>query len=571
MAESTYWNRFWRRRVSRRGLLGGSAVAAAGVGAAALVGCNSGGGGGNGGNGGGTPRPDVPEGSPIPGGTITQGRTIAALGIDPHVDLTGLDIVSMMYSYMYSWDAASESIILNNLATDFENPDPLNFIFTLRDDVRVWPAPYGGAAADKVITSEDCVSSFKRRGEALTAPDKRFPKRIERFDAPNPTTFSFVMSRPFVPAIREMANATWAIVPSEFADTNLSQVAYGSGPMMMEEFRGQERIVLTRHPNYFCAPKPWVDTWRLIVITEDSSLLAAFRNGDHDINGAFLDRERAEEFGEDDDFEVFKAPSLFYPVVHIKMKDPWRDIRVREAFSLAINRDELIDTIQDGEGNYSGPIQWPQFNWALPQEELRAFYKFDQDRARELLAEAGVPNPSARLKLPDLSAPSIVGQIAELIQNQVNQVGFQIELDAIELGTFISSVILPGNFDLAFFPNLPYDEPDRPLSFYHSLGVTGTGNWTNYTNPDLDVLIDAQSEEFDPVKRKEIILEAQRMILPEFGPQITTTGGFNYAANWKHVQYGPEGRSAFGGLDTDSPEEGVEFCPFPSEVWTEKD
>jgi peptide/nickel transport system substrate-binding protein len=567
MAESTYWNRFWRRRISRRGLLGGGAVAAAGVGAAALVGCNTNGG-GNGGSG--TPRPVVPAGSPIPGGTITQGRTIAALGIDPHIDLTGLDIVFMMYSYLYSWDPVNEEAVMNNLATEFENPDPLNFIFTIRDDVHVWPAPYGGPIADKLITSEDCRVSFERRGTALTAPDKRFPKRIERYDTPNPTTFSFVMSRPFVPAIREMANATWAIVPAEMRDTNLSQVAYGSGPMMLEEFRGQERIVLIRNPNYFCAPKPWVDTWRFIVITEDASLLAATKNGDHDINGAFLDRERAEDFDADDNFVVGKAPSLFYPVVHFKMKDPWKDVRVREAFSLAINRNELIDTIQDGEGNYSGPIQWPQFNWALPQEELRAFYKFDPDRARELLAEAGVPNPSARMKLPDLAAPSIVGQIAELIQNQVNQVGFRVELDAVELGAFIANTILPGNFDLAFFPNLPYDEPDRPLSFYHSLGVTGTGNWTNYTNPDLDVLIEAQAEEFDPVKRKEIILEAQRMILPEFGPQITTTGGFSYSAHWKHVQFGPEGRAVPGGLDEEAPPPGAEFCPYPSEVWTEK-
>ena len=66
----------------------------------------------------------------------------------------------------------------------------------------------------------------------------------------------------------------------------------------------------------------------------------------------------------------------------MKMRDPWRDIRVREALDLAINRDEIIDVIQDGEGNYNGPIQWPQFKWALPQEELRDFYQYDPSRRR---------------------------------------------------------------------------------------------------------------------------------------------------------------------------------------------
>lgn len=550
-------------------MLGGAAVGAAGVGAAALVGCNSSGGGNGNGNGSSSGVPAV--GSPVPGGTITSGRSVASLGIDPHIDLTGLDIDSVMYSYMYSWDPVAEEAILNNLAAEFENPDPLTFLFTIRDDVKAWPAPYGREAAGEIITSADCEASFMRRGTALTAPDKRFPQRIDRYETPDDTHFNFYLSRPFIPAVREMANATWAIVPKKVIDANpsLSQIAAGSGPFMMEEFRGQERIVLIRHPEHFCAPKPWLDTWRHIVITEDSSLLAAFRNGDHDINGAFLDRERAEDFDADENFVVHKAPSLFYPVVHFKMRPPWDNVKVREAFSLAVNRDELIDTIQDGEGNYNGPIQWPQFNWALPQEELRQFYKFDQDRARELLAEAGVPNPTATMKIPDLPAPSIIGRTAELIQNQVNQVGFNIELDPIELGAFISSTILPGNFDLAFFPNLPYDEPDRPLAFYHSQGVTGTGNWTNYTNPELDELIDAQAEEFDPEKRKEIILEAQRMILPEFGPQLTFTGGFNYSAHWNHVGFGPQGAQSFGGLATDELPD-VDFCPFGSEIWTTK-
>jgi peptide/nickel transport system substrate-binding protein len=567
MADSTYWNRFWRRRISRRGLIGGAAVGAAGLGAAALVGCNSSGGGGNG-NGG--PDAGVAEGTPVPGGTITIGRTIASLGIDPHIDLTGLDIDVLMYSYMYSWDPVSEEVILNNLASEFEHPDPVTFLFTIRDDVKVWPEPYGREAAGEIMTSEDCEASFKRRGTALTAPDKRFPQRIERYETPDATHFNFFLSEPFIPSVREMANATWAIVPKKILDAhpNLSQIAAGSGPFMLEEFRGQERIILKRHPDYFCNPKPWLNEWRSIVITEDSSLLAAFRKGDHDINGAFLDRERAEDFEDDGDKVVRKAPSLFYPVVHFKMRPPWNDIKVREAFSLAVNRDELIDTLQDGEGNYSGPIQWPQFNWALPQEELREFYKFDPDRARELLAEAGVPNPSAKLKLPDLAAPSIVGRTAELIQNQVRQVGFNLELDPIELGAFIVNTILPGNFDLAFFPNLPYDEPDRPLSFYHSKGVTGTGNWTNYNNPELDVLIEAQAEEFDAEKRKEIILEAQRMILPEFGPQLTFTAGFSYSAYWNHVNFGPQGAQPFGGLVTEELDPDVEFCPFGSEIWT---
>jgi len=559
MAESTYWNRFWRRRISRRAVLGAGAVGALGAASAAVLGCNDGGNGNGNGNGNG---PDG-SGTPVAGGGVTQGRLLNALGIDPHIDLTGLDVDELLYTYLYSWNRFTEEAVYNNLATDFEHPDDLTFIYTIRPDVVAWPT---GPAAGEALTSTDCVESFKRRGTAITAPDKRFPQRIDHYETPNDTTFKFVMSRRFVPAVREMANATWAIVPAKVLDkyVSLSQTASGTGPFMLKEFRGSERIVLERHPNYFLKPRPWLDTYTYIVITESSSLLAAFRGGQHDINGAVLTKSTAQEFIDDAKYKVSFAPSLFYPVIHMKMRDPWRDIRVRKALDLAMNRKEIIDVIQDGEGGYNGPIQWPQFKWALPQQEVRDFYPWDVDQAKALLKEAGHPQITAKMKYPEVPGAPIVADIAVILKSQLEKVGINLELDAVELGAFIGNTLLPGNFDLAFFPNLPYDEPDRPLSFYHSKGVTGSGNWTNYTNPELDKLIDAQSEEFDEPTRIEIVQRAQRMILPEHGPQLTLTGGIGYFARWSHVNLGPADN------DLETPVPGAVYGPAGADIWTEK-
>jgi ABC-type transport system substrate-binding protein len=139
-------------------------------------------------------------------------------------------------------------------------------------------------------------------------------------------------------------------------------------------------------------------------------------------------------------------------------------------------------------------------------------------------------------------------------------VNINVDLQEVELGAFIGSTLLPGNFDLSFFPNLPYDEPDRPLSFYHSLGVTGNGNWTNYTNPELDKLINKQATQFDETARQQTIFEAQRMILKERGPQLTMTGDYAYSARWWYVHFPYN-------IDQDVPEDvnpnGVDF-------WTER-
>jgi ABC-type transport system substrate-binding protein len=171
----------------------------------------------------------------------------------------------------------------------------------------------------------------------------------------------------------------------------------------------------------------------------------------------------------------------------------------------------------------------------------------DLDRAKRLMAQAGHEDGlEIRMKVPKMPGVPIVGQLAALIREQVAKVGVVISLEELEVGTFIANAVLPGNFDIAFFPQLPYDEPDRPLSFYHPRGVFGGLSW-NYAgrpdfkdlvNPDIVTLIDAQSVDVNAESRTESILRVQRLILKERGPQITLPSGYFYNAHWKYV-YNP--------------------------------
>jgi ABC-type transport system substrate-binding protein len=142
MEDSNYWTRLNRRRISRRALLSAGATTALGAAAATVVGCGGGNGNGNGGSSGGdgpvgTSEPQV-YGPPVGGGTIVQGRLLNVLGIDPHIDLTGLDIDMRLYSYLYSWKPFEEKAIFNNYALSVETPSPdqTEFIFSLRPDVK---------------------------------------------------------------------------------------------------------------------------------------------------------------------------------------------------------------------------------------------------------------------------------------------------------------------------------------------------------------------------------------------------------------------------------------------------
>src|SRR5437867_2579187 len=118
MSELNYWQRIADRRLGRRRFLAVSGSLALAASTAAVVGC-----------GGGAPQ------APNSGSNVTIGRLTNVLGVDPHIDLTGLDVDALVYSRLYDWDAFADGPIVNNFAESLEQPDHVTFIFSLRKGV----------------------------------------------------------------------------------------------------------------------------------------------------------------------------------------------------------------------------------------------------------------------------------------------------------------------------------------------------------------------------------------------------------------------------------------------------
>ncbi|MDP2949996.1 MAG: ABC transporter substrate-binding protein [Chloroflexota bacterium] len=528
LEHDSYWARALSRRLSRRVALKAGAIAALGAASLALVGCE--GGGKTGPAGTSTPQ----AGQPKYGSTLVQGRAVDPVGLDPHTDLASMDIFVKMYSNLYFLTPGRQAQM--NLAESMEMPDRQTFIFALRQGAKFHDIdPVNG----REITSEDVRYSFTRRGTDILSIDKRFWTLIQRgMETPDPYTFKVTLGQPFVPAFIEMGNPTWCVVPQEAVkrfDT-LKQNAIGSGPYMLQRFVRAESVEMIKNPNFFLPGRPYLDGYKYVVIPSNDTLLAAFKSGQHDVSGAGLDALRVKDLQANKDVTVFKTPNFFYPVLVLNLnRPPFKDIKVREAIDLAIDRQELIDKIAFGEGNFNGPIQWGHTFWALPQDELRAFFRHDADRARQLLAEAGHEGGfSVTLKTANVSG--FWADTVTLIAQQLGRVGINVDLQFMELGTWLATVAFPGNFDMGFAVQLPYDEPDRPLTFYHSLGVTGGGNTAGVLTKDIDQLIEKQRVTFDENERQKIIQDAQRLIIQQHGPHMPLFSSYMYAAFWNRVK-----------------------------------
>ncbi|HEY5472130.1 MAG TPA: ABC transporter substrate-binding protein, partial [Candidatus Limnocylindrales bacterium] len=210
-------------------------------------------------------------------------------------------------------------------------------------------------------------------------------------------------------------------------------------------------------------------------------------------------------------------------------KPPFNDPRVRQTLDIAIDRQDLIDKMAFGDARIAGPIVPDLRPWALPQEELDEFYKMDRAQAKQLLSAAGYPDGlDVDLKVANVADLS---KLATIVMGHLAEVGIRCKLELQELGIHLAQTLYPGNFQMTAYYNLPYPEPDRPLCQWFSKGQAGI-TFSGYNNPEADEWIWKERAEFDPDKRTQIILDAQRFFMKEHGPQISTISDTGYGAYW---------------------------------------
>ena len=198
---------------------------------------------------------------------------------------------------------------------------------------------------------------------------------------------------------------------------------------------------------------------------------------------------------------------------------PFDDVQVRRAANHAVDKDRIIDTVKLGNAHPGyGPI--PDFFLGF-NGELVEYYPYDPDRANRILDEAGWEMGADGVREKDgqrLSGLTIVRQrddyilTAQLVQEMFAEVGIEIELQILEWAALVDA-IWGGEHNYTFMGH-GAGESDVVHTLYHSSNI-GSWNLAQYSNPELDRLIDAQRRAVDPAERSEILKEIQRIVMIE--------------------------------------------------------
>lgn len=382
------------------------------------------------------------EGAGLSDATLNVGAVLAPVSLDLTRD-SGAGIPQLLLYNVY------ETLVKINDSGEFEellaesyelSDDGLTYTFTLRDGVTF--------QSGKPMTSADVKFSFDRNLTDAAAPSiiKETFSKVATVEAPDPATVVVTLkerSRNFLYNIAQ----TSGVIINEAGVADLGATADGTGPFEVTAFSPPDTATLTRFDGYWGEPAQVAEVqWRYI--TDASAMAAGVQSGEIDIV-TNLAPELFPPFADDDNYKVVDGLTNGETILAMNnSKAPLDDVRVRQAISHAINKEDVLQAAESGYGQVIGTHSSPSDPWF---EDLSGKYPYDPERARQLLAEAGVSDITLTLRAPP---PPYAQATAPIVQSQLADVGITVQIENVQFPLWIEEVFTNANYDLTIISHV---------------------------------------------------------------------------------------------------------------------
>jgi len=367
------------------------------------------------------------------------------------------------------------------------------------------------------VTAEAVKFSFERTLK-LKAPPSQFLFFLRSVEAVAPHEVRFTLRTPVPFFLEVLAVPTASIVnPNVLAKANgadfgsrwLSTQTAGSGPYRVSRFEKGQRVTLTPNPHAMRQPAYFTEV-NFLTVKDDATRVIQLAKGAIDIvdpaSGA-SDAWLAARPGVD----VVTGPSPTVAFLHMNNERPlFRDVRVRRAVSLAIDRELIGKAVYQGRASLLHgvlPAGVPGHDAELPLP------RHDPEAARALLREAGVA-PGTPVKFTVVGDGSGASPLALAISSQLEAVGLKVVIERIS--TAARTKIMKGDFDITTQSiNLDFPDPSIVFNFVYNSAMIGGANFPRYRNASVDKLIGQADRTIDRAARAALYQQAQRIVLDE--------------------------------------------------------
>ncbi len=405
-------------------------------------------------------------------------------------------------------DISPELKIVPRLALSWDTTEDGKVItFKLRDGVTFQDGEKFDAAAVKYNIERDKTMPESIRKAELAS--------VESVDVIDPLTVRYTLKKPDSTVLAALTDRAGMMVAPEAAKQAGAKFGLNpvcSGPYTFVERVQQDHITLARNPNYWNAKAFSFDKIVFRTITDSTARLASLRSGDLDIVER-VEPTDVKELEAQKEFKVTSIVSLGYQGLTINVangpqsKTPiGQDKRIRQALSLAIDRQVLMDAVFDGNfipGFQAVPPVSPYYSDKFPPP------KRDLEKAKALLKAAGVEHPVIQVRYPTASRNQ---KVMEVVQAMAAEAGFDIKLISTEFATQMK-VQTDGDYEVVYIGWSGRPDPDGNIySFY----VCGGGlNDNHFCNPEVDKILADTRLTTDVAARKALYEKFDAIVLDD--------------------------------------------------------
>jgi len=470
------------------------------------------------------------------GGTLVQGFGVYPNSLDAQVASGGSSRVMVSQYNETLIDTDQKGNLLPGLATSWELTDPKTIIFHLRKGVKFQDGTDFNAEAVK-FNFERIAGKIEPK---ITGPGKRTANSFESVEAVDPYTVKIKMKGPDAGILSFMHGWFTAMVSptavKKWGDKYLFHPT-GTGPFILKKHIPGSQILYEKFDGYWKKDKdgnalPYLDKMKIMIIPDPATREAALRSGTIDMDQEIA-AKHAIRLRKNPKIEVITIEGFLAKFLPLNTgKPPMDNVWFRKAVNMAIDRQEIITSIYQGEGSipngFFSPISWaydPNLKW----------YDYNLEKAKDALKKSGLPegtsfkvavyNPQAKAE-------------AELVQAQLKRVGINMVIDNVDFATFNSQYRRQGLYHAAFtgYPQTGYDPGFMNFVFHFSKGP--------YSDPSHPTMYDALAIQArsaaggDREKRKEIFAKLHKLVYDNAGETyLVWTNGYrvfrSYVKNFK--------------------------------------
>jgi peptide/nickel transport system substrate-binding protein len=410
------------------------------------------------------------------------------------------------------------------LATSWEQPDALTWVFHLRDGVRF----HDGRpleAEDVAYTIESLIDGAI--GNLITAKSGNFAA-VDKAEARDRLTVVVRMKRPDAGLLFNMSDGLFGVVPrGSGKDFGLHPV--GSGPFKFVSAVQDKEVIVERNHDYWAdrvdalpqvtAGAQRIERIRFAVVPDTITSALELKKGSADLASNVVTLDMVHTLEAEPNLKVESGAGS--PVVYVTFNvtdTVLKDKRVRQAVACAMDRQPIVDAIWRGQARLANTLL-PTGHWAAASNEELAQYPHEVARAQRLLEEAGFPagKDGVRLRLTiKTSTDETTRLMAAVLQQQLRAAGIRLEIRSAEFGTFYADVT-KGAFQIYALRWIGSNEDPDIFRYAYGSGSFPPkgGNRGRYSNARVDALLAEASASSDRAVRKKDYVAVQRILAEE--------------------------------------------------------